>query len=236
MNPIIICGDLHGSTHWKNGLNYFYSHPECKFIFLGDYLDPYPQEGFTKENAIENFKEVLQFARENKDRVILLYGNHCLAYKHIMYESCRHDHKNHNLIACLYDENEDLFKVAHLEGNYLFTHAGITRGWLTEHNLQNKTVEELVDYLNEDYDNAWHIGFSRGGYFEYGSPLWACLLGDWIRRNCSNPFDGITQIFSHTRLEKGMPYYDKEKNIYMMDVRNCFLLENDKFILLSPEN
>lgn len=40
----------------------------------------------------------------------------------------------------------------------------------------------------------------------------------------------------HTRLEKGIFASDEEKNIYMMDVRNCFLLENDEFILLSPEN
>ena len=236
MNPIIVCGDSHADPFWKNGLDYFYSHPECKFIFLGDYLDPYPQEGFTKEDAIENFKEILQFARENRDRVILLLGNHDFWALDSIYDSCRHDYKNWEYIHQLFEENEDLFKVAHLEENYLFTHAGVTKGWLIEHNLQDKSIEELVDYMNEDYDNVWHIGFSRGGWFENGSPIWACLLGDWIRRDCSNPFNGITQCFSHTRLEKGMPYHDEKKNIYMMDVRNCFLLENDEFILLSPEN
>lgn len=77
MNPIIVCGDLHGSTHWKNGLDYFYSHPECKFIFLGDYLDPYTRhEGISHGEAYVNFKEVLEFARNNRERVILLWGNH----------------------------------------------------------------------------------------------------------------------------------------------------------------
>ena len=77
MNPIIVCGDSHADPFWKNGLNYFYSHPECKFIFLGDYLDPYTyHEGITHEQAYVNFKEILEFARANPLRVILLYGNH----------------------------------------------------------------------------------------------------------------------------------------------------------------
>lgn len=77
MNPIIIFGDCHGDPSWKNGLEYFYSHPECKFIFLGDYLDPYTRyEGITHEDAYNNLLEVLEFARANPLRIILLYGNH----------------------------------------------------------------------------------------------------------------------------------------------------------------
>ena len=58
MDPIIICGDIHGDSFWKNGLDYFYSHPECKFIFLGDYLDPYSYEGVTPEDAKKNFENL----------------------------------------------------------------------------------------------------------------------------------------------------------------------------------
>lgn len=77
MNPIIVCGDSHADPFWKNGLDYFHSHPECKFIFLGDYLDPYTRyEGISHGEAYVNFKEVLEFARANPLRVTLLYGNH----------------------------------------------------------------------------------------------------------------------------------------------------------------
>ena len=78
---IVICGDVHGCDYWKVGAEYLRNNPEAKMIFLGDYLDPYTGwEGVTSEEALVNFKELLEFANENEDRVILLYGNHDLFY------------------------------------------------------------------------------------------------------------------------------------------------------------
>lgn len=74
---LIICGDIHGRSFWKNGLKHFNENPDSKMIFLGDYLDPYTRyEGITQEEALENFKQILEFAQANKNRVILLIGNH----------------------------------------------------------------------------------------------------------------------------------------------------------------
>lgn len=236
MNPIIICGDLHGDLFWKNGLDYFYSHPECKFIFLGDYLDPYTRyEGITHEEAYNNFLEVLEFARNNRERVILLRGNHDEFLSDENRECCRHDYHNIERNRKLFKDNEDLFQFAHKEGDYLFTHAGVCTGWLLQNNLTHINEDNIVDYLNSNPKTLWQIGESRGGLSDWGSPLWCCWLYDWPYDECKNPFK-LTQIFAHVRLNKGMYASDKEKNIYMMDVRNCFLLENDEFILLSPEN
>jgi hypothetical protein len=33
----IVFGDIHGSTYWKKVVD---ENPDCRFIFLGDYLDP----------------------------------------------------------------------------------------------------------------------------------------------------------------------------------------------------
>lgn len=237
MNPIIICGDNHGDTFWKNGLDYFHSHPNCKFILLGDYLDPYTRhENINPGEAYVNFKEILEFARNNRDRVILLWGNHDQFYVNKDKECCRHDYKNYAAIAKLFKDNEDLFQFAYKEGDYLFTHAGVCSGWLEQNNLTHINEDNIVDYLNSNPETLWQVGHSRGGrYGTWGSPLWCCWIGDWWWDDCKNPFK-LKQIFGHTRLEKGMFASDKEKNIYMMDVRNCFLLENDEFILLSPEN
>ena len=236
MVNFIICGDLHGDSFWKNGLDYFYSHPECKFIFLGDYLDPYTRyEGITHEDAYNNFLEVLEFARNNRERVILLRGNHDEWNFDENRECCRHDYYNTERNSKLFEDNADLFQFAHREGDYLFTHAGVCTGWLLQNNLTHINEDNIVDYLNSNPKTLWQIGESRGGLQDWGSPLWCCWIGDWECDECKNPFK-LKQIFAHVRLEKGMYASDKEKNIYMMDVRNCFLLENDKFILLSPEN
>ena len=236
MVNFIICGDLHGDSFWKNGLDYFYSHPECKFIFLGDYLDPYTRyEGITHEDAYNNFLEVLEFARNNRERVILLRGNHDEFLSDENRECCRHDYHNMERNRKLFKDNEDLFQFAYREGDYLFTHAGVCTGWLLQNNLTHINEDNIVDYLNNNPKTLWQVGYSRGGRYNWGSPLWCCWLYDWSYDECKNPFK-LKQVFSHVRLNKGMYASNEEKNIYMMDVRNCFLLENDKFILLSPEN
>ena len=232
----IICGDLHGDQFWKNGLDYFYSHPECKFVFLGDYLDPYTRyEGITHEDAYNNLLEVLEFARNNRDRVILLWGNHDRFYDNRDEECCRHDYKNYTAIVKLFKDNEDLFQFAYREGDYLFTHAGVCSGWL-KYNGLTTDVDELVDYLNTNPNSLWQVGAARGGrYGRWGSPLWCCWLGEWYYDDCQNPLD-IKQIIGHTNVGKGTYMFDEEKKVYMMDVQNCFLLKDEEFILLSPEN
>ena len=44
-------------------------------LFLGDYLDPYPDEA-TPEEALEGFKDIIKFKEENPELVTLLLGNH----------------------------------------------------------------------------------------------------------------------------------------------------------------
>jgi len=236
MNPIIIVPDEHGRGLWKNGLKYFNENPESKMIFLGDYLDPYIyHENITREDAYNNFLEILEFARNNRERVILLWGNHDRYYSNRDEECCRHDYKNYAIIAKLFKDNEDLFQFAYREGDYLFTHAGVCTGWLLQNNLTHINEDNIVEYLNSNPKTLWQVGESRGGFHDWGSPLWCCWMGDWEQDECKNPFK-LKQIIGHTRLEKGRYSSNKKKNIYMMDVRNCFLLENDEFILLSPEN
>ena len=59
----IVCPDIHGRTFWeKISKEYDGSVP---FIFLGDYLDPYPWEGITRKEAIANFQEIIDFKKEN---------------------------------------------------------------------------------------------------------------------------------------------------------------------------
>lgn len=151
MNPIIIVPDEHGRGLWKNGLNHFNTHPDSKMIFLGDYLDPYTyHENITHEDAYNNFLEILEFARNNRERVILLWGNHDRFYSNRDEECCRHNYKNYATIAKLFKDNEDLFQFAYREGDYLFTHAGVCTGWLLQNNLTHINEDNIVEYLNDN--------------------------------------------------------------------------------------
>ena len=142
-------------------------------------------------------------------------------------ECCRHDYKNYATIAKLFKDNEDLFQFAYREGDYLFTHAGVCTGWLLQNNLTHINEDNIVDYLNGNPKTLWQIGESRGGLQDWGSPLWCCWIGDWTHNECKNPFN-LTQCIGHTRIGKqNFPSSIKNKNVYMFDVQNCFLLDTE---------
>ena len=47
---LIIIPDVHGRSFWRDAVK---RNPGAEFIFLGDYLDPYPDEGYTDEEVIK---------------------------------------------------------------------------------------------------------------------------------------------------------------------------------------
>lgn len=227
---IIIVPDVHGRKFWKKGAEYIKTHPNSKIIFLGDYLDPYTYyENITQDQAYDNFIELIEFAKGYQNQVILLWGNHDLFYVNYEYECCRHNYLAYGNISAIFRENAHLFRFAYKEDNYLFTHAGVTKDWLLQNQLE---IDEnnIVDYLNSNPDTIWQVGYSRGGDYLWGSPIWACWHYDWPLS--SNPFH-LTQIFGHTRMETSKYQSQKNQNLYMLDCRECFYLDDSGLKLLN---
>ena len=77
-NLILVIPDIHGRLFWLDKTKDISDYD--KVIFLGDYLDPYKDENITVKDAIENFKKIIQFKKDNLDKVVLLLGNHDLPY------------------------------------------------------------------------------------------------------------------------------------------------------------
>lgn len=75
MGKILICPDVHGRQFWKEPCLDHKNDFE-KIVFMGDYVSPYEWEGITNEKAIDVFKEILSFRKENPEKVVLLMGNH----------------------------------------------------------------------------------------------------------------------------------------------------------------
>ena len=98
----------------------------------------------------------------------------------------------------LFTDNKNLFKVVFKYDNYLFSHAGITLGWLKEINLldykhlNKEYIDNLIPYLSK-------ISFWRGGPDDFGSCVWADIHElfdlDMLPEN-------IYQIFGHTQLKE----------------------------------
>lgn len=70
-NKIYLVSDVHCRDFYKPVLDI----KDKPVIFLGDYMDPYVDEGFTDKHGIKNLQEIIDFARNNKN-VTLLVGNH----------------------------------------------------------------------------------------------------------------------------------------------------------------
>lgn len=156
-NPkVLIIPDVHGRTFWKEAINKYpiEQYPDLNIVFLGDYLDPYVDyDGISQEQAFDNFKEILKY-KDKDNRITLLIGNHDWHY-FVNLDTCRLDFKREKEIKELFIDNLNKFHVTYeieLDGcKYLFSHAGITQGWLND-------VAESAKSKLAKYKNAGTIG------------------------------------------------------------------------------
>lgn len=219
---IIVIPDLHGRTFWKEAVE---KYPDADTIFLGDYLDPYPDEGIRHKAARENFNEVLEYARTHSN-VTLLFGNHDLVYW-FPYNWGRKDTGWEDELLQQFRDNIALFHMfATREVNgrrWLFSHAPLFEEWIayTEmpHELQeieDRIWKMLDDYnrLREDEDvprsweerrNAHDVVWKtlgrasklRGGIDKCGAPVWADVRE--IADGCELYRDTDYHVFGHTQ-------------------------------------
>lgn len=246
MTKILIIPDVHGRSFWKEATEKH--EQECdKIIFLGDYVDPYEDEGITRKEAIKTLEEVIEYKLNNKDKTILLLGNHCLHYFIKGFtRSSRYDSSNAYKIAELYNENKNLFQLSHEEiiggKKYLFTHAGLMNSWVE----RNKEIigEPTVDNLNKLLDLTRGIAAlsELSSYRSWigeksGSIVWSDLrekidvnITDMTITPNEDSIVGMYdyQIFGHTQLTEEPMITDKWA---CLDCRKAFILnENGELI------
>lgn len=266
---MLIMPDIHGRTFWKDAVKKFPKEqcPDLKIVFLGDYLDPYESyDNISKEQAYQNFIEILDYAH-NDDRVILLIGNHDWHY-FVKCDNCRIDRTRAKDIGNIFKENMNMFSLLEIfdinETKCIFSHAGLTSGWINsiidmaKYEIENwKTTEEFpikkedpkyiwiseISKLNEtknyeilneclkNYNDDFYscipsmISSERGGYFRYGSLIWADVHEHLAYFYESLP--GYYQIFGHTI---SYPDYDPKayyigENFAMLDASRAFVLD-----------
>ena len=71
---ILVIPDVHGRTFWHVAKEIVDN--VDKVVFLGDYLDPYPEENITPDDALIEFCKILEFKEQYMNKVVLLIGNH----------------------------------------------------------------------------------------------------------------------------------------------------------------
>ena len=199
--PTIVIGDVHGSTYWKKAVE---DNPGYRYIFIGDYLDPYdniPEAQFIPEaQLIDNLKEIIQLKKDNPEDVILLLGNHDLHYfcRDIPGTSGRYNYRIEEVVAEIFTENLPLFTYAFQEGKRIFTHAGIAHDWFVNEfkgDLTKNIADQLNNPLKEQLRPLHQAGKARGGaWYSVGGIFWADIS------ELGNPLQGYIQYAGHNRV------------------------------------
>jgi len=222
MAKILIIPDVHGKIKelqylFKNiKINDYY-----KIIFLGDYCDSFTASNDDILNCL-NF--IIDLKKQNNHIVELLLGNHDIQYI-FDYSFCRVSGFRPEIFLSLnqlFIENIKLFKIVHVENNFLFSHAGLTNKWIKKVININKKglpifiierINKLLEF-EEGIELLSEAGYVRGGY-KYNAP--SCLWADKIEllkdKFNFGGFENVVQVVGHTP-QIGITF---ENNIYFTD-------------------
>ena len=171
-----------------------------KVIFLGDYVDEWDTPPI---HSAELLTRIVEFKRANMDKVVLVLGNHDLSeWQGSDFRCSGYNYLTHEAVFSLFQNNEDIFRIAYAQDGILFTHAGLMKDWCVDNNISLKlSAQKYADILNlalyERYENRKmfkalaSVGPGRGGWHA-PSPLWADESE--LRQNAVN----IPQIVGHT--------------------------------------
>ena len=218
MPATIVFGDIHGSTFWKKVVS---ENPDYRFVFLGDYLDPYVY--IVPEQLMNNLKEIIQLKKDRPDDVILLLGNHDLHYFcSDMVPSSRFDFTLAEEASVLFRENIHLFTYAYQVDNCIFTHAGISEEWFLydfKGDASKNIAEQLNNPLPEQDASLCRCGKARGGERgAVGGIFWADVS------ELYEPLQGYTQVVGHNRVNDVCEHTNNGGRVIFCD---CSFQENN---------
>lgn len=186
----IAIGDIHGKDLWKKYIDSEFDN----FYFTGDYFDNYEETPTVTQ--IRNFREICDVARKNS-KVHLCLGNHDFAYlKGVNEQYSGYQFYTAIDIQEALEENINLIKPVYQNGNYLISHAGITKTFL--YNVLK--LENPLDINTCFEENRNCLKFI--GYNQYGDDITQGCT--WVRPTSllNDCLDNYKQIVGHTHFEK----------------------------------
>ena len=211
---IRIIPDLHGETWWED----FKDDNVDKFIFLGDYVDSYT---ISDKDIVDNLLKLIEFKKNNTEKVVLLYGNHEYNYCHPYIGYCSGYRASYSLqLQEILKDNKDLFSVIYeLETpshDLLFSHAGLSKGWI---------IDNYYWLNSPKYDLNYHLATdsSYKGKIEYDVPNLDKLLNIGIESKAM-----LDRIMSIGYMRGGASRYGGPLWADMSETYNNWYKENGK--------
>lgn len=71
---IIVIGDVHREHRWKDIVE---KHPGGRFVFLGDYCDPY-DKNVPDNEVVENLKQIMHILGSSQNCIIFTTQKECI--------------------------------------------------------------------------------------------------------------------------------------------------------------
>jgi hypothetical protein len=212
----VAIGDTHGRDDWKQVVNQDFD----KFIFIGDYFDSF---NIPYKKQMENFLDILEFKRQNMNKVVLLIGNHDHHYtKEAMsqgeYYSGFQAAESFQIQYCLMDALRDnLLQMCHIEDSLLFSHAGVTKTWCNLHEIDLENLEQSINdkYIYQPFAFRFNMGNTINYYGDSitQSPIW--VRPKSLKEDC---IDGYMQVVGHTRQDR----VTFDDNLILIDTLDAF--------------
>lgn len=177
---IRIIPDLHGCDWWKKMVE---DVEDCSHIvFLGDYVDSYTLDD---NSIVENLKNIISFAKEYPDKIVLLYGNHCVqyAFKHLNGYCSGFRFSYAAELYDIFNKNQHLFNFIHKidtikNSRFVFSHAGLSLKYIRDsysrinprhsrelwensninmHKFKNFKIGFIYSFINRAQHNNVHL-------------------------------------------------------------------------------
>ena len=223
---IVALGDTHGRSKWKEIV--VEQKDADMIVFIGDYFDA-KDGGYSANRQIENFKEIVQFKRDNPSKVVLLIGNHDFHYLNGVdetYSSYQFGYAKEINSVLQPAVDEGLLQMCYQYSSYFFSHAGLTKTWSNNNGIDMNNLEDSVNELFRN--DIVKFKFTMGDNYSYGgnditqTPIWVrpqSLVKDMV--------DDIICIVGHTQV-KGVTVME-EDNLILID---C-LGTSDEYLVLD---
>ena len=183
MSKIVVIGDIHGHDSWKELIKL---NPDAtEFVFIGDYFDSF---------SVSHTEQIHDF--------------------HYMSE-CGGRYGGYNIwhapeIGELLRETKEHLQAAYQVGDFLFTHAGVSKEWYEANFPEDGNISEQInDLWSYDKRSFNHSGMDPFGNWDGEGPMW--IRPQALRRNPLN--DTIIQVVGHTNMKA----IDFDDNHYFID-------------------
>lgn len=211
---LLAIGDVHGLDTWKEIVA---KHPDAeKVIFIGDYVDSFDIKPLKQ---LSNLQDIIEFKRNQPERVVLLMGNHDYHYtNYCLANGIQYSGFNGFLSKHLMPIYEELIKNGEIQimfqhENYLFTHAGLTKTWMQRQEVTLENINEKLITEKSVFDFKYpklsdHVIPDFTGNNKFQGPLWVrpgALLKDKL--------ENFIHIVGHTNFVD----ITKMRDVYFID-------------------